>query len=122
MKRPGFSMMELVTILIIISVLSTLAISHYRGTVERSLNQDVHHQLVLLQKGQESYRLDHPTYFASSDFNDINSTLRAFIPSNQYWNFQVFASGCVQARRNGGDNRFWSLAINSTTPAASACP
>ena len=122
MKRSGFSMMELVTVLIIIGILSTLAISQYRGTIERSLNQDVHHQLILLQRGQESYRLDHPAYFASSNFNDINNTLRAFIPSNRYWNFEVFANGCVQAQRNGGDNRYWSLTINATVPAASACP
>ena len=117
-KKAGFSLLELVVVIIILSVFATLAIRHYAAARENALDKEAISNLKLLNAAQKSYFLDIGTYFPSagstSNIGAINSAFKLLIPAsaNRYWNYQVWSTGCCQATRNGADNRSWHMSIN----------
>jgi len=57
--RKGFTLLELVIVLIIIGVLATLAITQYNRMVERSRGAEARQIIGVIRTNQAAYRQDH---------------------------------------------------------------
>lgn len=112
-KKKGFTLLELLIVIIIIGILATLAATNFGKAKEDVLDKEAISKLALLQSAQKDYYLDMNSYYSSSDISNINSNLKVSLPSgvNQSWNYTVYNTGCSQATRNGGDRRTWYFSI-----------
>ncbi len=129
--KRGYTLMELIIVVVIISMLLTLATVSYMGIQEESLNKDCKAALRVMRAAEMSHKIDMGTYYplAGSDPNiaTINSNLKVSLPSaaNRSWDYEVWSTGCVRATRNGGDGRSWYLTIDDaddTPDAGAGCP
>ena len=130
MKR-AFSLLELLTVVIVISILASWGVPNYITSKEKGADKEAIFNLQIMQSAEKSYKLDAGTYYNGTDTATINQNLRLSLPtgSTRNWNYTAYSTGCVQAKRNGNDNRYWNLtmtdAINNTntTPSnALVCP
>jgi prepilin-type N-terminal cleavage/methylation domain-containing protein len=130
MKRAGFTLLELLTVIIIISILVTLAVTHYGGAKEKVLDKEAISNLKLIRAAERSFKVEmnnqyYPLSGNVSSIVDINQNLSIMLSnaSNRYWNYIVFSNGCAQAIRNGGDGRYWNLPVANEEPDSSyTCP
>lgn len=110
--RRGFTLTELVIVIIIIGILVTLAATHYGGTRERAFDREATANLKLIQAALRVYRMEGGAFFNSSDNTVINRDLKLSLQTaNPRWNYQVDTAGCGQATRTGGA-RAWCFRID----------
>jgi len=119
--------MELIIVMIMLGVLSTLALTHFSGTKEKFLDKEAIAALQVLQAAQKTHKVETGTYYPSagsdSSITTINSNLGVYLPTtaSPFWNYTVFNSGCCQATRNGGDGRSWHCATGDDSPTSGTC-
>ncbi|TAN59424.1 type II secretion system protein [bacterium] len=115
----GFSLMELLVVLIIVGILAALAIPNYTRTRERAIDKEAQTVLSLVQAAERMYRLKSSTYYGSAVLSDINDNLKLNL-APQRWNYSIPAADpagfTAQAVRIGG-TRTWQ--IDQDDPAAS---
>lgn len=129
-NKSGFSLLETLIILIIVSILVSLGIVSFIKTMEATYDREAITNLKIMQCGQYSYMISEGRYYPSldniSDIASINNNLSVFVSggSSRAWNYTAYSTGCVQAERNGYDNRTWYMLINDTDeePNSGACP
>ncbi len=134
-KNKGFTMMEMLIVVVIVGILATLSIGYYTAAKENVADSEAKSNLKNIQVAEKSYNLDHNTYYpeppavSEAGIGNINANLKLSLPSvgNINWNYTVFSTGntfCAQATRNGGNGRSWF--INSpaigTEPTPGTCP
>lgn len=123
--RRGFSLSELLIVIVIVSIMATLTLVHLGRGKEQMADKEAVNNLVLLSSGQQDYRLDKDVYLDSSDQVAIRRELRVMISTNadRLWTYTAKSSGCVQAARTDG-SRSWSLTIDDADgkPNTGACP
>ena len=118
MLKRAFSIVELITVIVIISILATLALSYIAASRELLWDDQAKNNLKLIRAAERVYRLENPTYYpaAGSDSNitTINQNLGLSLQAaaSGGWNYQVWSSGCSRATRNGGNGRSWFFTIN----------
>ncbi len=129
MERRGFTLLEILVVLIIIGILSTFAVTHYGGAKEQVLDKEAISNLKLIRAAERSFKVEMNSYYPSSssvsNIADINQNLSLMLSnsSNRYWNYEVYSTGCAQATRNGGDSRLWNLPVAYEEPYSSyTCP
>jgi prepilin-type N-terminal cleavage/methylation domain-containing protein len=124
MKR-GFTLLELLVVLIIIGVLSTLGITHYGGVREQALDREAVANVLLIMSAERIYRMedDNQLWYYSNDVGQLNTNLKLSLsPGN--WNYNtVNAAGvfCVEAQRNGSDGRFWHMFFGQQNASRGSC-
>lgn len=141
-KTSGFSLMELVVVIIIIGILSTFGVTQYRAAREQALDREVQANLRLILAAERVFRMEDnntpPRYTACVQgpaANDCNTVLRLLLPqaADRAWNYQVAwlpANGqtfCAQATRTQLPVRTWRLrsptvAIPDPQPQTGNCP
>jgi prepilin-type N-terminal cleavage/methylation domain-containing protein len=120
MVKNGFTLIEIVVVMVIIGILTTLSIIHYISVRELALDKEAIMNLKVLQAAEKSYCIDMNSYYPStgstSNIADIISNLKVSISvgSPARWIYTVFCNGCSRAVRNGSDGRGWFLTINDT--------
>jgi prepilin-type N-terminal cleavage/methylation domain-containing protein len=120
MTKNGFTLIELVVIIVIIGILGTISVSHYVAAREQAYDKEAIIVLKILQAAEKTYYVDMNSYYPSngsiSTIADIISNLKVSISlgSPVRWNYTVFSSGCSQATRNVSGGRSWFLTINDT--------
>ncbi|MBU0504113.1 MAG: prepilin-type N-terminal cleavage/methylation domain-containing protein [Candidatus Omnitrophota bacterium] len=118
MKIKGFTLLELMIVIIIIGVMSTISVISYFSSKERVANKEAITSLKMLNAAEKGYKVETYSYYPSTGSVDniisINNYLSVGLSNNanRNWNYKVFSNGCVQARRNGGDQRYFNLTIN----------
>ena len=133
----GFTLIELIIVIVIIGVLATLGVSQYYPLRERALDKEAEANLRLIASAERIYRMETQTYVTSNTTSQINSDLRLSITTTRpSWSYFVHGNAtnfCAQANRTSGTARFWTITSPSTgTPdprpqssvfdSASACP
>ncbi len=94
MAGKGFTLIEMIVVVIIIGILSAIALPMYNKSVERSRISDAQITLKAIQEAQERYALEHDVYAAVDDL-DIDYTA-----TSRYWQF-VLVPGALPY--NGND-------------------
>lgn len=118
--KGGFSLLELLTVLLVIGILASMSAVSYARMIELSRVRDARSVLNLIYQAERLYHLDHDTYtdlatlVGSSYISDPDSGADPSdnIPpgSNANWNFTVVMDNAVTpptftatATRTGGD-------------------
>ena len=140
MKNIAFTLIELLVVLAIVGVLSVVAFTHYRGTVEQTLDREAEANLRLIMAAERIYQMedDNRQYYVSTGattqqhVQNINNNLRLSLPNaaNRNWNYRTFANNivnprtcCVQADRNATPVRKWRIRNTEDNPVmGGTCP
>jgi type II secretory pathway pseudopilin PulG len=126
--KKSLTLMEILVVLIIISILVTVAFINYSGIKEETFDKEAKAMLKLIQAAEKVYKLEVGTYYPGSgsvqDINLINDNLKLSLPTaNPNWNYTVYSSGCVMATRNVSGGRSWYLPISQEEPTQTgSCP
>lgn len=107
LPETAFTLMELITVLVIIAVLATLGITQYMPVRERAFDREVEANLRLIAAGERIWRMEdaNTQYRACANTVAVNTDLRLSLPTNNpNWNYQVFTYAgntdfCAQATR-----------------------
>lgn len=116
--KTGFTLFELIVVIVIMGILATLSIPTYRHTSERVLDREAIANLKALQASQKIYHIEIGHYYPAigivSNITTINGNLGVLLPAggNRKWNYSVCTDGSCQAVRNGDDGRAWCLKID----------
>jgi len=123
MKNRAFTLMELIIVLIIIGILSTLGISYFDPMRESALDNEARANARLIIAAERTRRMETNAFYASvaagDDSPGINSNLRLLLPTaSRNWNYRttILASGeaCAQATRNNTGARTWCYRSGTT--------
>ena len=106
MKR-GFTLIELITVVIIIAIMSALALPQYTRFIERSQASTARNALDMIRKSQAIYFALNSQYADALDNLTTDTPEIAKLPLNTEWNFTTICqTGCddfssVARRING---------------------
>jgi prepilin-type N-terminal cleavage/methylation domain-containing protein len=131
--KRAFTLFELLAVVIIIGILAAWGVPNYVTTKEKGADKEAISNLQIMQSAEKAYKLDVASlaYYSGTDTATINQNLHLSLPTgaNRNWNYTTYSTGCVQARRNGNDNRYWNLTMtdainntNTTPSSALVCP
>ncbi len=133
------TLIETLTVIIIIGILVLLALSRYGSIKEDTFNKEARANLKLIMAAEKIYRMDtqYYSYYDSGSVqpaavNNVNTYLRLLLSnaSNRAWDYITKADNgvspatcCVQATRNGTGARTWSMNNSQDEPVENgACP
>jgi type IV pilus assembly protein PilE len=136
--RKGFTLMEILIIMVIISILGTLAIPAYQRAMEMTFDNQVKANLKLIVSAEKTYYLDTNSYYTTVGSQPdailgINNALALALDAgdNRKWDYYVSADNpgweCAQASRTNSPNgyfREWHLrfADDPQEPTSGGCP
>jgi len=121
MLKKGFTLFEILVVLIIIGIIAALLLFNFRPMREQALDKEAVTALKLIQSAQKVYWLEYRHYFPDSgvavtDPAVINSALRVNLPTTatSNWTFSIptINTGTATATREG---RTWTLTVDSDT-------
>ncbi|MDP2941557.1 MAG: prepilin-type N-terminal cleavage/methylation domain-containing protein [Candidatus Omnitrophota bacterium] len=121
--KTGFTLHELIIVMVIAGILVAIGVPSYIGMQEDSHNREAISNLRRLQEAEKFYHVETTnSYYSSSNINNINTNLTVSLPYDPdpdyvpKWGYTVYSTGCVQATRNGNDGRNWYLPILGEEP------
>jgi len=116
--KTGFTLLELLVVIVIIGILVTSSLLNYQGASEKTKDREAQANLKILQASQKIYHSEIGHYYPEigqvNNIATINQNLGVFLPAdnNRNWDYEVHDDGDCQAVRKGGDGRAWCLPIN----------
>ena len=91
--RKGFTLLELLIVVIIIGILATFAIPQYLKAVERAKGSKARHNMSLISEAEKMYRADNDTYLAAGDTpgtTDLNDYVELLdVDADDDWNYAI---------------------------------
>jgi prepilin-type N-terminal cleavage/methylation domain-containing protein len=99
-RQKAFSLMEMMVVIVIIGILGTISIVHFKGSQESALDKEAQSNLKLIAAAEKIYRMEAGEYVAAGDETAINTALRLMLPTgaNRKWSYSV--------TRPAGNNTF----------------
>ncbi len=87
MKR-GFSLVELIAVIMILGLLAAMAIPGFVKTVEETKNREAIAVLSMIRSAQRVYYIEYENYVTALNSDEINNSLQLAIESKD-WDFQT---------------------------------
>ena len=84
--------MEMLIVVILIGILSSIAVPNFTGMRERALGREAQANLRLIAAAERVYELEMDTYYASSDIDEINDNLKLAL-TEENWNYNITGGG-----------------------------
>jgi len=121
--HKGFTLVELIIVVIVAGILATFAVPQFAVTQERALDREAISVLGLIRSAEIAYRMEKSEFYPSSgsrstpgDTAQINRTLRLSLPNTSSWNYNLASTGVITATRTSEPRiRTWRI------DAAAAC-
>lgn len=108
-SAQGFTLIELMVVMVIIGLLAALVVPKFFGHVDKALQQDAQAQIELLGQALDLYRLEHHKYPTTEDgLAALRPYLKKDIPKDPWGNEYVYRypgqHGDYDLISFGGDN------------------
>jgi type IV pilus assembly protein PilA len=126
-KSNSFTLIELIVVITIIGILSTIALVSYGKTKENAYEKEAKTNLKLITSAEKIYRIESGSYVNCTNVSEINSQLRLLLPvDNPHWNYKVSATTAStftgKAGLAAGNNTpAWCINETSDEPYSSSC-
>jgi len=91
----GFNLIEIIAVIIIIGILTSIAIPNYIRSRERALGQEARANLKLIAAAEKIYRMETTTYYPASEsessIGTINTNLKLSLSSGsaRNWDYSI---------------------------------
>jgi prepilin-type N-terminal cleavage/methylation domain-containing protein len=123
-NAQGFTIIELIVVLVIIGILITLGLPSYHNIKEKALDKEAIVNLKLIQAAEKIYRMEIGGYYDSvppppDEIRDINDWLKIDLlkTATRIWDYATDGAGTATATRtSSGPARTWTLPINQEDP------
>ncbi len=120
MKRAkGFTLVELVIVIVIVGILSIVAVPIYRGYTRKAMGTEAKSLLGSIQTAQKVYYAEHAVFWTVSGENgtDFSEALDVDARSNKY--FKKFSVSAENATGENSNPSFTASTTGDSTTAAS---
>jgi type IV pilus assembly protein PilE len=120
--RKGFTLIELIVVVIIIAILASFAVPQYITSIERAKKAKAENALGIIAQAEKMYRAENDTYvnFASGA---ADATLGSYVELDEVdndtdWNYQVTGATTTAflatATRSGGSNNGETVTVDQS--------
>ncbi len=122
----GYTLMELLVVVVVVSIITTISVSHYNGYIERMRGRNAEAFLVSLYNQQKRYKIDTGVYYTCDPCSSagIETNLGLDIQGADF-TYTIQAAGAgytATATRTSGSCASQTITItNSTTTATKSC-
>ncbi len=86
--RRAFTLLELITVVVILGVLAAMAVPMFTKAIEESKNREAVAALRLIRTAQRMYYLEYENYVTATSTDELNSKLDLAIESEN-WQFST---------------------------------
>lgn len=123
----GFSLLELLVVLIIVGILAALSIPNYTKTRERAVDKEAQTALSLVQAAERIYRLKARSYYPVSglpledDIADINTDLNLNL-AEEKWDYSIAGGASTFTANATRSGRTWSIDQDDPQASCPGCP
>jgi len=124
LKKKGFTLTEILVVVVIVGILAALAWPNYLDIKEKTLNREAKASLALIRAAEKIYRMEQRFYYpylaTTSVVADINSFLKLSLPTSASVNWSISLNSTAapefgRATRVGADGRVWRINFSGDT-------
>jgi len=124
-QKNAFTLIELLTIVMILGILFGFAVPAYLGTKTKLRDQEAKNALDLVQAAEKNYFVETQKYITTVSTGNTNELLGVDLPPGGFWEYTVTADNtanpktfCAQAANAANS---WAWQINQTLSGAVDC-
>jgi len=124
-KRPGFTLVELIVVVIVIGILATLAVPQYLKATERAKIAKAKNALGLIAQGQKLYRADNDGYISGADDATLGSYIElSNVDADTDWTYSAVGDAStftITATRSAGSLANCTITFNQNSVIVDTC-